>query len=941
MKTILSFFILFSITLVGVSQSSLSITGKVSLEEDKQAVQGATVLLSDQAGNELAGRFTDDRGRFRFGDQQPGLYTLTISLVGFETIEKFVEIIDASIALEDIMLFAKEYQVDEVVIEGQEAIAEQKGDTVVYNASAFSTNPDASAQDLIQKMPGMVLENGQLKSQGEAVEQVLVDGKPFFGNDPSAALQNLPADVIQSVEVLDQQSDQAQFTGFQDGETTKTINIVTKPEKRVGQFGRAYAGYGTPNDLYKAGASVNMFNGDRRITILAQSNNINQQNFASEDLLGVSGGGGRGGRGRGRGGAGDFLVNSQGGITTTHAAGLNFSDELGDNLEVSGSYFFNYSDNDALTDVNRTFLVEGDTGQVYVENSTTSRQNINHRFNAQIEYKINEYNEIRIRPRLTYQQNQGIALDSGQTIIGNNLANDFLNFRQTDLQAFSVANRVTYSHKFNDAGRSISIELDTDYDTDQGDNRLQSEINYYTDQDSRDTTDQIAIRETDAWDIELEVEFNEPIGDWGRFELEYEYNPRFNDASTRTLAFEPIEAGYNRLDTGLSNVFRNTYIRHELGTGIRISLNDEQFVGNISVGYQLARLDNDQTFPRELVTQTDFGGIVSRVYARYDIAKNKNLRLYYRGSIDPPSISDLQNVLDNSNPLQLRLGNPNLEQSYDHFTVIRYSATNTATSSNIYMAIRGSLTQNFVGNSTYIAEGEALEIDGITLLPGAQLTLPVNLDNRMNINGDFTYGRQIEALKLNVNVDFTTNYSRTPSLINGQTNFSDNYLAGLGLTLSSNINENIDFTLSSRGNINQVINSLSPETNNQFYSQNTFARLNLIFWEGIVVRSQVSHQLFTGLSDGFNQSFLLWNGSVGKKLFDKQQGEISLSVFDALGQNTSIQRNVTATYIEDVRNVVLQRYYMLTFTYQFRHFTGGEAPDMNGGRGDRGRGRRK
>lgn len=936
MKTILSFFILFSITIVGISQSSFSISGKVSLEEDKQAVQGATVLLSDQAGNELAGRFTDNHGRFRFGDQRPGSYTVKISLVGFETIEESVKIIDASIALEDVMLFSKEYQVDEVVIEGQEAIAEQKGDTVEYNASAFSTNPDANAQDLIQKMPGVVMENGQLKSQGEAVQQVLVDGKPFFGNDPAAALQNIPADIIKSVQILDQQSDQAQFTGFQDGETTKTINIVTKPEKRVGQFGRAYAGVGSPNNLYKAGASVNMFNGDRRITILAQSNNINQQNFAEEDLLGVSGGGGGRGR-RGRGGAGEFLVNGQGGITTTHAAGLNFSDEWADKIEVSGSYFFNYSDNDALTDVSRTFLVEGDTGQVYLENSSSNRQNINHRLSGQIEYKINEYNEIRIRPRLTLQNNQGTSLDSGQTIIGKSLANDFRNFRQTDLQAFSLSNRITYGHKFNDAGRSISIELDTDYDNDTGDNRLLSEINYYSDQGSRDTTDQSSIRATNEWDIELEVEFNEPIGEWGRFELEYEFNPRFNDASTRTLAFDPNSELYSRLDTSLSNVFVNTYIRHELGTGLRVSLNDEQFVGNVTVGYQLARLDNDQTFPRDLVTQTDFGGIVSRVYARYDVSKNQNLRLYYRGSIDPPSISDLQNVLDNSNPLQLRIGNPTLEQSYDHFAVLRYSSTNTATSSNLYMAIRGSYTQNFVSNSTYIAEGEALVINDIVLQPGAQLTLPVNLDNRMNVNADITYGRQIEALKLNVNTDLSANYSRTPSLINGQANFSDNYQVGLGLTLSSNINENIDFTLSSRGNINQVINSLRQETNNQFYSQNSFARLNLIIWKGIVVRSQVSHQLFTGLTDGFNQSFLLWNGSVGKKLFNDQQGEISISVFDALGQNTSIQRNVTSTYIEDVRNVVLQRYYMLTFSYQFRHFSGGEAPEVEDRRGYRGR----
>jgi hypothetical protein len=937
-KTIVTWFFLSCLSLSVFGQTTYSLSGKVALAEGEQPVQGATVLLSESEGAAKEGLLTNQRGTFDFKELKPGTYALTISLAGFQTVTQEVTIVDASIRLPTIALAEKVYQVEEVVIEGQEAIAEQKGDTVAYNASAFKTNPDASAQDLIQKMPGMVMDNGQIKAQGEAIQQVLVDGKPFFGNDPSAALQNLPADVIQSIQVLDQQSDQAQFTGFQDGETTKTINIVTKPDKRVGRFGRAYAGYGYPDDLYQGGASVNMFNGDRRITLLGQSNNINQQNFAQEDLLGVSGGGGR--RGRRGGGAGDFLVNNQGGITTTHAAGLNFSDEWGDKVEVSGSYFVNYSDNDALQDVSRNFLIEGDTGQVYQETSTSNRQNVNHRLNGRIEYKINAYNEIRIRPRLTLQQNQGTSLDSGQTIIGSNLANDFRNFRQTDLQAFSLSNRITYGHKFNDAGRSISIELDTDYDNDQGDNRLQSEINYYNDQGSpRDSTDQSSLTATNAWDIELEVEFNEPISSWGRLEIEYEYNPRYNDASTRTLAFDPNAERYNRLDTALSNVFTNTYVRHELGTGFRVNLKDETFVGNVTVGYQLARLDNDQTFPRELVTQTDFGGIVSRVYARYAISKERNLRLYYRGSIDPPSIRDLQNVLDNSNPLQLRAGNPNLQQSYDHFMVIRYSQTSTANSSNLYMAFRGSLTQNFVASSTYIAERDARVVNGITLQPGAQLTLPVNLNNRLDLNADLTYGRQIKKLKLNVNTDLSANYTRTPSLINEQANFSDNYRVGLGLTFSSNINEHIDFTLSSRGNLNQVVNSLREELNNQYYNQNSFARLNLIFWKGIVIRSQVSHQLFTGLSDGFNQSFWLWNGSLGKKLFRKQQGEIALSVFDLFGQNTSIQRNVTSTYIEDVRNVVLQRYFMLTFSYKFRHFTGGRGPDMDRGDGYPGRGR--
>ena len=920
-----------------MGQDLFTVQGGVAFPGTGTPVQGSTVLLTPAAGDGPIGALTDERGAFILKQVPPGRYEMEVSFTGFESLREEVLITDRNLNLGTLELGARLFELEQVVIEGQEATAEQRGDTLEFNASAFTTNPDATAQDLIQKMPGIMMQNGQIQAQGEAVQQVLVDGKPFFGNDPSAALSNLPADVVKGVQIIDQQSDQAQFTGFQDGETTKTINIITKPEKRIGVFGRAYAGYGLPEDRYQAGGSLNFFNGDQRTTLLAQTNNVNQQGFAQEDLMGVT----NAGRRRWGRSEGDFDVSGQNGITTTQALGLNYSDEWAEGLEVTGSYFLNYGDNVALQEIERTFLVEGDTGQVYREYSEANRQNLNHRFNGRIEYDINERNRLRITPRLSWQQNMSTSVDSGSTALGSRLTNDFLNATVSDRGAFRFSNNVTYQHRFNEAGRAISVELQTGYDHINGERGLNSVVNYYEEQVSPDSTNQNTLTRTDEWDIELEVEFNEPIGEWGRWELEYEYNPRYNDASTRTFAFNPGAEAFNRLDTALSNVFTNTYTRHELGTGLMVTLDSGNFVANMSLGYQLASLDNDQLFPQTLRTQTDFGGIVSRAFIRWDIDRRKNLRIYYRGDTDPPSVSQLQDVLDNSNPLRLRTGNPDLEQSYEHSVFMRYSQTETANSSNLFVMFRGSLTENFIGDAIYIAESDARTVRGVFLQPGAQLNLPVNLPQRLDANLDITYGRQIEALKLNVNTDLVAGYARTPSLINDQLNQSNNYQVGLGLTLSSNISKNIDFTLSTRGNLNQVINSLQDELNTQFFSQNSNFRVNFIFWKGIVLRSNVTHQRFSGLGEDFNQSFWLWNGSIGKKLFKNQRGELSLSVFDALRQNTSIQRNVSATFIEDVRNVVLQRYVMLNFVYQFRHFKGGMGPDLErpgrGGYGGRGR----
>ena len=213
---------------------------------------------------------------------------------------------------------------------------QQKGDTIQYNASQYKTNPDATAEDLVGKMPGITVDNsGTVTAHGDQVKSVTVDGKKFFGDDATAALRNLPAEVIDKIQVFDKLSDQAQFTGFDDGNSVRAINIVTKPNMRNGRFGRLFAGYGT-DGRYNVGGNVNFFHGDRRLSFVGLFNNINQQNFSSQDLLGFSNNNNRGGRG-----GGVPSVGAQSGINTTNAFGINYTDMWGKKLEVQASYFFN------------------------------------------------------------------------------------------------------------------------------------------------------------------------------------------------------------------------------------------------------------------------------------------------------------------------------------------------------------------------------------------------------------------------------------------------------------------------------------------------------------------------------------------------------------------------------------------------------------------------
>ncbi|MEL6276000.1 MAG: carboxypeptidase-like regulatory domain-containing protein, partial [Bacteroidota bacterium] len=382
------------------------ITGKVYDLNSFETLIGVNVqLIAEGNTSSVAGTVTEVDGTFSLQAPQNGKFQLVFSHIGFKPQRKSITIRGKKpTELGKVYLRQDPAQLEEVVVTETAARATLKGDTTEFNANAYKTNPEANAEDLLEKMPGVVVQDGQVQAQGEQVRKVLVDGRPFFDNDVNAALRNLPAEIIDRIQIFDQESEQAQFTGFSTGETTKTVNIVTKPGTKTGQFGKLYGGYGS-DDRYQAGGSVNIFNKEQRIALIGQFNNVNQQNFSSEDLVGVLGSGGRSGRGRGGfgrgpgggsnaglfGGSGsDFLVNQTDGISETQAFGINYSDQWGDKMEVTASYFFNHADNIARTELERLFAASGSESNTYLESSESRSNNTNHRLSGRFDYTINE-----------------------------------------------------------------------------------------------------------------------------------------------------------------------------------------------------------------------------------------------------------------------------------------------------------------------------------------------------------------------------------------------------------------------------------------------------------------------------------------------------------------------------------------------------------------------
>jgi hypothetical protein len=922
----------------GSTQAQYTLQGKAT-DANAIPLPGAHIALQYPWGEDAKLGVTEADGSFKLTDIEQGGYKLKISFLGFEDLIREVTFNTQSIDLGILQLETAATQLAEVQVKEKVLTATQQGDTTSFNADAFKVMKDASAEDLVGKMPTVSVQGGKVQAQGEDVKQVLVDGKPFFGKDPTAALRNLPAEVIEKVQIYDQLSDQAQFTGFNDGNTSKTINIITRPNMRAGQFGKVYAGYGY-DDKWQGGGNVNYFEGNRRISLIGMTNNINIQNFSSEDLAGAMGGGGGGfrrggGGGSWGGGGGDFLVSSSGGVATTHALGLNYSDKWGEKMEVSGSYFFNNSSNRAEQVVSRQFVNAEGPGQVYDESSLTLNNNTNHRANFRFEYKIDSSNSLIMRPNLSVQLNNGDVGTNGVTALKDLLLNSNNSDYHSDLKALNVSNNLLWRHKFAREGRTFSINLSGGYAPKSGNYRLQSLNAFFPPLPPGifDTLNQQAGLDAGNWNTSANISYTEPLGKVSQLQLEYQASYQQEESDRETYDFSPATGLFDQLNEPLSNVFSNDYYTHRPSLGY--NYRKENLTITARGAWQHASLLNDQTFPQVLETEQRFSNFLPFAMVRWDInGRAKNLRLFYRTYTNLPSIEQLQNVVDNSNPLQLRVGNPKLRQSYSHSLFWRYQATNTEKSTVFYAMLGGSLTDDFIANATYLANSGLPIFDEIGARPGAIITQPVNLSGNRSLRSFVTYGFPLRPIKSNLNLELSWNYARTPGLVNIDRNIARSNTYGAGLSLSSNISTRVDFTIAARPSFNRVNNSLRSGNDTEFFSQNSSIRFNWIILEGFVLRNDLTHQYYSGLSGAdFNQNFWLWNFGIGKKLFKNERGEITLTVNDLLSQNRSISRTVTETYIQDTRTNALTRFIMMTFTYNIRHF--GSQPSSRSWDGER------
>ena len=940
------------------------ITATVYDAETKETVIGAVVTVTPTAKPDKAQHTTTGYGgQFTTASLPYGDYQLVISFMGYNNHEATVKIDKSKVDLGKIELKAG-VEIESVVKEVKAIRASAKGDTISYNAGAFKVTQDADVEGLLKKMPGITVTDGKVETQGEEVKKIYVDGKEFFGEDVTTAIKSLPAEAVDRIEVFNKLSDAAEFSGMDDGEGYKALNIVTQRHMRQGQFGKIYGGVGydaedgaTDRFKYLAGGNVNIFSGQSRISVLALFNNVNQQNFSFEDILGVSGGGG-GGR---RGGVGAYMMRPQSGIAKVNAIGLNYSDQWGkkDQVTFQGSYFFNNTNTVNRTTTDKWYEAPMLPDTLLTRGNSETIGN-NHRFNARIEWKINENHNLMIRPSFSFQSNNPLSNTYGWQFgapeMGGSGYSYTNNFNESDRTGYNLNTRFVYRAKLGKDGRTLTANGSVRYG--DRDNESRSWSNRMGTIEERpegedvwawDPTNYRRLRylrnifPTSSLDLQGEVTYTEPVSKYAQVSLQYraDYQSDENNRASYITGDDFSIVGLTP-DPSLSNTYERSNMEHRIGPGFRYSKNRNTFVANVY--YQTSRLEGEvlsgQVVGDGGPIQYDYNNFTYFMMGQLQPNKQNSLRLYVRSNTGTPSIENLQSIFNVSNMQNISRGNPYLKPSYNHNINFHYTHSSLEKGRTFMWMFSWNKTQD--ATVTHLVQStpeRPIEIV-LTDSEGATTTYtpnyfsqPVNMDGQWSINTMLMYGTPISFLKSNFNMMGGVNYSKTPSMVGGtvstdgvisggERNNAENMGYFFRAVLGSNISEKVDFTLSWNGNYNEAKNSLAAAgAKNRYFSHTANAAMKFILPWDITFTANAAYSQYLGITNDYNEDYLICNIFLGKKIFKNKRGEILIGVNDLLNENSvAFSRSTGSGYTQNTTNLSMGRYYMLQFTYNLRIF---------------------
>ena len=931
------------------------VTATVVDADTGESVVGAVLTLTPVKTPEKKQYFTSAfKGAVSIPSLAYGEYSLSVAFLGYNNLDTTFRVSASKVSL-GLLKLKPGVQIETVVKEVKALRTSQKGDTVSYNAGAFKVVADADVEGLLKKMPGITVTDGTVEAQGETVKKVFVDGKEFFGEDVTTAIKSLPAEAVDRVEVYNKLSDAAEFSGMDDGEGYKALNIVTRPGMRQGQFGKLYAGFGYDADTetedkfkYIAGGNANVFSGDSRISFIGLFNNVNQQNFSFEDILGVSGGGG----GR-RGGMGNYMVRPQSGVASVNAIGVNYSDTWGKRNQVTfqGSYFFNNTNTENRSTVEKWYEAPM-IPDTLSTNGYSDTKGYNHRFNARLEWKISENQNLMIRPRFSYQSNDPWSRTTGwqygAPADGGSGYSRTDNFSDALRHGYNVGTSAVYRAKLGKNGRTIT--LDGSFSYSDNTNNSNSWSNILATQPDRPAVDP----ETGVWDPANYTElrylrnlapsssyslrgsftYTEPVAKYAQLSFQYRasYNSQERDKRSYITGDDFSTAGLTP-DRSLSNSYESGYLTQSVGPGFRFSKERNTFIANVY--YQRSALDGQIVRDDAEKIKHAYNNVTYFMMGQLNINRENSLRLFVSSYTDSPSITDLQSVYDVSDAQNISHGNPNLKPTYSHRVNFHYTNSNVEKGRTFMWMFSMNTTLDYTAQHLVQSSREKpieLNIDGKPYSPNFYSTTE-NLDGYWQLRTHLSYGLPIGFLKSNFNVMAGVIYTKTPSMLGGTVDAATGMISGgerndtknmgydFRAVLGSNISENVDFTLSWNGTYNEATNSLNADkSKNRYFNHTAQGNLKVVFPLGFTFTASAAYSQYIGFTNDYSEDYLLCNVWLGKKVFKNKRGEVMVGVNDLFNQNRAFSRSTGSGYTQNSTNSVIGRYYMVQFNYNLRRF---------------------
>ncbi len=940
--------LLLTATLSTYAQNKIvTVSGRVIEAGTKEPVELAAVqLLSLPDSAQVAGMTTSTQGYFSLSKQKPGKYLLKVSFIGYVT--KIIPVqLTANVPAKkmgNIELATDAVMLQEAVVVAEAPQVTVVEDTLMYNSSAYRTPEGAMLEELVKKLPGAEIDDdGNVKINGKDLKKIMVDGKEFFGGDVKTGLKNLPVDMVDKLKTYDKKSDLARVTGIDDGEEETVLDLAVKKGMNQGWFGNADLGAGT-KDRYTGRMMLNRFVDKTQFSIIGSANNVNDQGFS---------GGGGGPRWR-----------SNNGLNATKMLGANFATQT-NKLELGGSVRYNFQDAD-ISSINSSerFLQNGNS----YSNSNNKNRNKGTNLNAdfRMEWKPDTLTNIIFRPNFSYgRTNNASRSESGTfnedpfNLIVN--PNDYLNFdnlsddplkdirvNATNSASLSKGKSLSgnatlqVNRKLNNRGRNLTFRGVFGYGDNDNDQYTQSETRYYQllnhlGGDSILYRNQYITTPTRNYNYTAQVTYSEPIAKatFLQFSYQFQYKYSKSDKTTFDLLDYPDWAIGGALPSGyeshavdsLSKNAEYRYYNHDASVGLRFIRPKYQLNVGMSFQPQNSTLSYKKGDYMIDTTRTVFN-FAPNMDLRFRFSKVSQLRFTYRGRSNQPTMENLLPITDNSNPLNIRMGNPGLKPSFAHTMRLFYNTYNAEKQRGIMTHFSFTATQNSISNSTRYNEET-----------GGLITRPENINGNWNAFGMFGFNTALKNKKYTINTFTNVNYQNNVAFLYNQDTKNNDRNTSTGLTLGERVtgsyrNDWFEFSLNGSINYTAERNKLRPENNQEPYTYSYGASTNITMPWKMTLATNIANQSRRGYRDSsMNRDELIWNAQLAQSLL-KGAATVSFEVYDILRQQSNISRSLSA----DMRSVSeyngINSYCMVHFIYRLNIFGSKAAREkmMNSGR---------